>query len=95
MARMVRTQVTLDEAEYRFLKTEAAMREVNLSSLVRALFREDMLRATEEVPHVWDVTGLVETSDVSGKDHDEVIYNTWAEESGEVGERDQTRVRRS
>jgi hypothetical protein len=74
MARMKRTQVTLEEEEYRFLKTRAAESGSSLSSVVRGLVRERMQRAASDAPHVWDVAGLITRSDVSGKDHDAVLY---------------------
>ena len=74
MARMTRTQVTLQEEEYRFLKARAAESGSSLSSVVRGLVRERMQRAASDAPHVWDVAGLVTGSDFSGKDHDAVLY---------------------
>ena len=76
MARMTRTQVTLEEEEYRFLKSRAAASGASLSSLVRHLVREQMELASANSPHIWDVAGLVARSGFSGKDHDEVLYGT-------------------
>ena len=45
MARMTRTQITLEEAEYRFLKTQAAASGVSFSAVVRGLVRDRMDRA--------------------------------------------------
>jgi hypothetical protein len=74
MARMTRTQVTLEEEEYRFLKARAAESGSSLSSVVRGLVREQMQRAVSDAPHVWDVAGLITRSDFSGKDHDAVLH---------------------
>jgi hypothetical protein len=74
MARMTRTQVTLEETEYRFLKARAAETGCSLSSIVRGLVREEMALTAAGAPHVWDVAGLVETSDFTGRDHDAVLY---------------------
>lgn len=74
MARMTRTQVTLEEDEYRFLKSRAAASGASLSSLVRHLVREQMNLAAASSPHIWDVAGLVTESDFSGKDHDAILY---------------------
>jgi len=74
MARMTRTQVILEEEEYRFLKARAAASGASLSSVVRRLVREQMELAAASSPHVWEVAGLVTESDFSGKDHDEVLH---------------------
>jgi hypothetical protein len=74
MARMTRTQVTLQEDEYRFLKTQAAENGASLSSVVRGLVRERMREAAAGAPHVWEVAGIVAESDFTGRDHDAVLY---------------------
>jgi hypothetical protein len=76
MTRMTRTQVSLAEEEYRFLKAEAAHRGASLSAVVRDLIRDGMRQATESAPHVWDVAGLVGASEFTGKDHDAVLYGS-------------------
>jgi hypothetical protein len=73
MARMTRTQVTLEEAEYHFLKAQAAEKGVSLSSIVRGLVRDRMQRIADSSPHVWDVAGLIAESDFNGKDHDAIL----------------------
>jgi len=74
MARMTRTQLTLEEEEHRFLKARAAESGSSLSSVVRGLVRERMQRAAADAPHIWDAAGLIGESDFSGKDHDAVLY---------------------
>jgi hypothetical protein len=74
MARMTRTQVTLEESEYRFLKARAAESGSSLSSVVRGLVRERMQQAVASAPHVWDVAGMISESAFSGKDHDAAIH---------------------
>jgi hypothetical protein len=74
MPRMTRTQVTLEEEEYRFLKAQAAKSGASLSSVVRGLVRERMHRAAADAPHVWEAAGLVGESGFTGKDHDAVLY---------------------
>jgi hypothetical protein len=73
MARMTRTQVTLEEREYRFLKAQAAQSGASLSSVVRGLVRERMDDAAAGSPHVWEMAGLIVESDFTGKDHDAVL----------------------
>ena len=78
MARMTRTQITLEEAEYSFLKTQAAAKGASLSSVVRGLIKERMARAAADAPHVWELAGLITQSDFSGKDHDAILYGETA-----------------
>ncbi len=74
MARMTRTQVTLERDEYEFLKAEAGERGCSLSSVVRGLVRTEMVRASSTVPHVWEIAGLFADGEFSGKDHDAILY---------------------
>jgi hypothetical protein len=74
MARMTRTQVTLEEEEYRFLKARAVQSGSSLSSVVRGLVRAGMQHAASGSPHIWEVAGLVRESDFTGSDHDAVLY---------------------
>jgi hypothetical protein len=74
MARMTRTQITLEEQEYRFLKAQAAERGASLSSVVRGLVRQDMEATAASSPHIWELAGLIAESDFTGKDHDAVLY---------------------
>lgn len=73
MARMTRTQLSLQEDEYRFLKKEAARRGASLSAVMRGLVRDSMQQAAEGAPHIWDVAGLIGSSDFSGRDHDAIL----------------------
>jgi len=74
MARMTRTQISLEESEYRFLKTAAVESGCSLSAVVRRLVREKMEQAAPAAPHVWEVAGLLTNSSFTGKDHDRVLY---------------------
>lgn len=85
MGRMTRTQITLEEEEYHFLKSQAADSGASLSSVVRGLVRARMETATANAPHIWDVAGLIGDSDFSGKDHDVVLYGDGP--SAEIGDR--------
>lgn len=82
MPRMTRTQVTLEEDEYLFLKAQAAQTGASLSSVVRGLVRARMSGAPDAIPHIWDLVGLIEDSDFTGEDHDEIIYRALAAELG-------------
>jgi hypothetical protein len=86
MPRMTRTQVTLEEDEYLFLKTQAAESGTSLSSVVRGLVRERMSRARGAPVHIWELADLVPAydrdMDFSGRDHDQVIADALAAEFG-------------
>ena len=85
MARMTRTQITLEEAEYRFLKTQATTSGLSLSAVVRSLVRERMDRTVADAPRVWELAGLITQSDFSGKDHDAILYAEPTPEPPEPG----------
>jgi len=80
MPRMTRTQLMLNEDEYRFLKARAMESGGSLSSVVRRMVRAQMDGAAQASPHVWDVAGLVTESLFSGKDHDDVLYHAARED---------------
>lgn len=82
MSRMTRTQLTLEEDEYLFLKAQALRTGTSLSSIVRSLVRARMNAESEIVPRIWDLAGLISESDFTGKDHDEVIRARLESEMG-------------
>jgi plasmid stability protein len=71
---MTRTQITLEEQQYRFLKAQAAEHGASLSSVVRALVRQSMEAEAASSPHIWEVAGLITKSDFTGEGHDAVLY---------------------
>lgn len=73
MARMTRTQIMLEQEEYRFLKARAAEQGTSLSAVIRALVRDNMEQTHSDRPHVWELAGLIPESDFSGKDHDRIL----------------------
>ena len=90
MARMTRTQITLEEDEYLFLKTQAAQRGASLSSVVRGLVRERMSAEHHKPLHIWELAGILadcEYDGVSGADHDKLLADAIAAEFG-LGDED-------
>ena len=83
MPRMTRTQVTLEEDEYLFLKTQAAQSGTSLSSVVRALVRARMSGAPDAAPHIWDLAGIITDCDYVDEDHDTLIYGWIASKLGD------------
>jgi hypothetical protein len=85
MARMTRTQITLEEDEYLFLKSQAAQRGSSLSSMVRELVRARMAAEHYQPLHIWELAGILadcEYDGVSGADHDKIIADALAEQFG-------------
>jgi hypothetical protein len=83
MARMTRTQITLEEDEYLFLKSEAAHRGSSLSSVVRDLVRERMGLLPRGPLHVWELAGILEGAkyiDTTGEDFDDMLLDAVAPE---------------
>lgn len=74
MARMTRTQISLDETQHRYLKSAAAERQVSVSALLRGLVDREMNRCYENGPHVWELAGLIDDGLLSGRDHDRILY---------------------
>ena len=83
---MTRTQITLEEDEYLFLKSQAADTGTSLSSVVRGLVRARMGDTPSPPLHIWELADLVPASDCemdfSGRDHDKVIADALAAEFG-------------
>lgn len=76
---MTRTQISLEEGQYRFLKREAARRESSLSSVVRELVEGLMRRAEEGGPSIMSIRGVVSDGRVTGRDHDRILCEVLAE----------------
>jgi hypothetical protein len=74
MTRMTRTQISLDETQYRYLKSAAAEQGVSISALLRGLVDREMNRRAENGPHVWELAGLIDDRLASGRDHDRILY---------------------
>ena len=83
---MTRTQITLEEDEYLFLKSQAAQTGASLSSVVRGLVRARMSDTPATPLHIWELADLVPATDCemdfSGRDHDKVIADALAAEFG-------------
>jgi len=82
MARMTRTQITLEEDEYLFLKSQAAERGISLSAVVRSLVRTNMGEDPERPLHIWELAGILEGCEYSDEDHDETLCRILCEELG-------------
>lgn len=70
---MIRTQVTLDEEEYRLAKLEARQLGISVAEFVRRALRE-ALPVSKEAPWM-KYAGFVETGDPqSSQSIDEIVY---------------------
>jgi len=70
---MTRTQISLDDRQYRFLKSEAARRDTSLSAVLRELVEQRMLEADAGGPSIMALSGLFHAGDLAGADHDRVL----------------------
>ena len=72
---MIRTQISLDEEEYRLAKEQAQALSISVAELVRRAVRE-VLPPTGQGPWM-RFAGLVETGDSqSSRSIDDVVYGT-------------------
>jgi hypothetical protein len=82
MAHMTRTQVSLDEQQYLFVKRQAALRGMSLSAVVRELIAQQMAVRSAEEPRLDDVVGFLSSGGLEGLDHDHYLYG-WPRRSAE------------
>ena len=83
MARMTRTQITLEEDEYLFLKSRAAETGDSLSAVVRHLVRARMSAEQSEPPlHIWELAGILGDCEYTDEDHETLIYKSLCAELG-------------
>ena len=85
MASMTRTQITLEEDEHLFLKSQAAQRGTSLSSVVRGLVRERMSTEPHRPLHVWELASILgdvnyDRSSGEALDFDEMLADAIAAE---------------
>jgi hypothetical protein len=83
MARMTRTQISLDERQYQFLKREASLTSMSLSAIVRALIDERLAAQATSAPRLADAFGFFSSGASEGLDHDHYLYG-WPREGFDV-----------
>jgi hypothetical protein len=76
MERMTRTQISLCEDEYDYVKQTAVRRGISLSAVLRALVRTDMEKAETPAATVADLLGLFSDPAAEGRDHDALLYGS-------------------
>jgi len=82
MTRMTRTQISLEEKHYLFIKTEAARRSTSLSAVIRELIESRMGERILEGPRLEDMMGFFSSGGLEGIDHDHHLYG-WPRRSSE------------
>lgn len=82
MARMTRTQVSLEEKQYLFVKKEAARQGKSLSAIVRDLIEGRMTAQVSDGPRLGDIVGFFSGGGLEGLDHDHYLYG-WPKRSAE------------
>lgn len=73
MGRMTRTQISLDEQQYRFAKRRAAEQALSLSAYLRGLIQERMETEEEKAYDITDLIGLFEDGGVTAENVDEML----------------------
>ncbi len=82
MARMTRTQISLEEEHYLFVKNEAVRQRTSLSAVIRKLIESSMGAQAGRGPRLEDMTGLFPGGGLEGIDHDHYLYG-WPKQSAE------------
>lgn len=73
MARMTRTQISLDPIPYDFVKSEAVLHGVSLSEIVRTLIEERMAARSVIPGSIMQIAGLIQDGTAVGLDHDRLL----------------------
>jgi hypothetical protein len=73
MSRMTRTQISLDESQYRYLRAEAARRSTSISALIREMVDKRMDEGGA-LGGLEAICGMFSDGSVSGADHDRLLY---------------------
>jgi hypothetical protein len=84
MGRMTRTQISLDEQQYVYVKGEASSRGVSLSAVIRELIDHHRAERSREGPRLDDLVGFLGSDGLDGIDHDHYLYG-WPRRSAETG----------
>lgn len=72
---MHRTQISLQETQYRFLQQEAAKAHISLSSVIRSLVDNNMRHKNKAQGGLEDLIGIAEgTGEAVGRNHDHFLY---------------------
>ena len=79
---MTRTQITLEENQYLFLKSQAAEAGDSMSAFVRRLVSDRMNETPQNAPHIWELAGILGDCEYTDEDHDTLIYKSLCEELG-------------
>jgi hypothetical protein len=75
MARMTRTQISLEERQHRFLRSEAARRAISVSALVRELIDREMILHRAGGPDILSVAGMFSDGTGAGENHDRILQD--------------------
>lgn len=70
MARMTRTQISLEERQYAFLKARASEDRSSLSAVLREMIDRMIAEAATNAPSLMTLAGAWEGGGASGADHD-------------------------
>lgn len=72
---MHRTQISLQEVQYRYLQQEAASAHISLSSVIRNLVDSNMKRKVKAKNEIEKLIGIAKgTGEMIGRNHDRFLY---------------------
>jgi hypothetical protein len=74
MVRMTRTQISLQEDHYLFVKAEAARQGKSLSAIIRDLIENCMKAHESDGPRLDEIVGFFSGGGLEGMDHDHHLY---------------------
>jgi hypothetical protein len=79
---MTRTQISLEDKQYLYIKRVAVARATSLSAVIRELIESHMAAQSAEGPRLEDMTGFFSGGGLEGVDHDHYLYG-WPKRSAE------------
>ena len=77
MSKKFRTQILLEENQYRFLKNSAAREGISLSEAFRRILERHIARASDTVKEdLKKIKGIAEDPETAGTEHDRFLYKS-------------------
>ena len=73
MGRMTRTQISLQDRQYRYLKARATETGSSLSAVLREMIDEKIGDADRQAPRLLALAGMYEGGGATGAEHDRLL----------------------
>ncbi|MFB6272522.1 MAG: hypothetical protein ABEL51_06475 [Salinibacter sp.] len=75
MSGLHRTQILLEETQYRRLRRHAREEGLSLFALLRQILDEHFAEVGGDRPRLQDLAGMGDDPEIPGRDHDRVLYD--------------------